>query len=68
MRLYDPHGQSGSTILKTSLPFTAAHMSNIMEDELEQVELLREGRGNSNPWNCISISYRPSEIVCLHLA
>ncbi len=68
VRLYDPHGQSGSTVLKTSLPFTAAHMSNIMEDELEQVELLREGRGNSNPWNCISISYRPSEIVCLHLA
>ncbi|TWU21839.1 alpha-mannosidase [Bythopirellula polymerisocia] len=67
VRLYDPYGQHGKAVLKSKLPFTTAWNSNIMEDDLEQVDLFTELSDENNPWNCVPIDYRPSEIVCLHL-
>ncbi len=66
VRLYDPYGQRGRAVLKTRLPFTAASESNIMEDELRQVELCTETCGEQEPWHCVTIDYRAAEVVCLH--
>lgn len=67
LRLYDPFGQRGSAVLKTRLPVSAACKSNILEDDLGQVDLSTEMADDETAWNCIAIDYRPCEIVCLHL-
>jgi alpha-mannosidase len=67
VRLYDPYGGRGKAVLKTKLPFTYACKSNIMEDDLGQVDLSVEQCDGEDQWNCVSLEFRPSEIVCLHL-
>jgi hypothetical protein len=67
VRLYDPYGQRGRATLKTRLPFAAAYESNIMEDDLRQVDVFTETCDAGDQWHCVSIDYRASEIVCLHL-
>ncbi len=68
VRLYDPYAQRGQAVFKTRLPITSAYRSNIMEDELEQLEFsAASGDDEGEPWNCITIDYRPAEIVCLRL-
>jgi alpha-mannosidase len=66
VRLYDPYGQRGKAVLKTKLPFTRACKSNILEDNLGHVELLTDNGGEKDERICVSINYRPSEVVCLH--
>ena len=67
VRLYDPFGQRGQAVLKTKLAFTRGCRSNILEDELEEVELAADPHDANDSWKSIAIDYRPSEIVCLHL-
>lgn len=68
VRLYDPLGQRGKAVLKARVPITSVSKSNIMEDHLGQVELYTELSDEGDPWNCVSIDHRPSEIVCLYLS
>jgi alpha-mannosidase len=67
VRLYDPYGQRGRAVLKTKLPFTSAYRSNIMEDQIEKVDLFAEPSHADEPFQCVCLEYRTSEIVCLHL-
>lgn len=67
LRLYDPHGQRGTSVVETSLPITSACRSNIMEDELEPVPLSAGDSHDHGKTTRISIEHRASEIVCLHL-
>ena len=68
VHLYDPRVQRGCAVMKTRLPFESACLSNIMEDDRGQVVLIAEGGDADYPRSCVSIDYRPSEIVCLRLA
>ncbi len=68
VRLYDPYGQRGKAVLKTKLPFTTARRSNILEDDLGQLELYTEHCDSHDPWICISFDYVPSEIISLHFS
>ncbi|MEQ8839249.1 MAG: glycoside hydrolase family 38 C-terminal domain-containing protein [Lacipirellulaceae bacterium] len=67
VRLYDPYGSSGRAVLKTRLPFSSACKSNILEDNLGHVDLFEEMSSEGEPWRCLSLDYRPAEVVCLHL-
>ncbi len=67
LRLYDPYGERGKAVLRTKLQFSTACKSNIMEDDLGQIDLYTDEDGDDNHWNCLSIDYGPSEVICLHL-
>ncbi len=67
LRLYDPYGQRGKAVVKSKLSFSDVCKSNILEDDLGQIDLFSENGVENEQWNCVAIDYRPSEIVSLHL-
>ncbi len=58
LRLYETHGQRGSATLRTSIPVTAACLSNTMEDD-GQTLTLHDG--------ALTLSYRPFELITVKL-
>ncbi len=67
VRLYDPLGQSDQAVLRTSMPFNTVCRTNIMEDELEQLDYSVRQDDEGNQWLEVPIDYRVAEIICLYL-
>lgn len=67
LRLYDPYGQRGTSVVETTLPISSVFRSNIMEDELEPMSVVASDARGGAKTSCVTIEHRAAEVVCLYV-
>jgi alpha-mannosidase len=60
LRLYEPHGDRGHTILESALPIERATLLNILEEPLAELPIKESQR--------VKISFTPFQVISLRLA